>query len=108
AITLLLRARRPPCAAVFPYTTLFRSLELVEDGVKVNSICPGNFFDGPLWSDPNNGLFMQYLRSGKVPGARTIQDVKRSYESNVRSERHTSELQSRGKRVCRPLLEKKK
>ena len=26
--------------------------ELVEDGVKVNAICPGNFFDGPLWADP--------------------------------------------------------
>lgn len=59
------------------------ALELVEDGVKVNSICPGNFFDGPLWSDPNNGLFVQYLRSGKVPGAKTIVDVKRSYESKV-------------------------
>ena len=59
------------------------ALELVEDGVKVNSICPGNFFDGPLWSDPNNGLFVQYLRSGKVPGAKTIADVKKSYELKV-------------------------
>jgi NAD(P)-dependent dehydrogenase (short-subunit alcohol dehydrogenase family)/rhamnose utilization protein RhaD (predicted bifunctional aldolase and dehydrogenase) len=59
------------------------ALELVEDGVKVNAICPGNFFDGPLWSDPTNGLFAQYLRSGKVPGAKTIEDVKRSYESKV-------------------------
>jgi len=59
------------------------ALELVEDGIKVNSICPGNFFDGPLWSDPDNGLFAQYLRSGKVPGAKTIQDVKKAYESKV-------------------------
>lgn len=59
------------------------AMELVEDGVKVNSICPGNFFDGPLWSDPNNGLFVQYLRTGKVPGAQTIEDVKRFYESKV-------------------------
>lgn len=59
------------------------ALELVEDGIKVNSICPGNFFDGPLWSDPNNGLFVQYLRSGKVPGATTIADVKAFYESKV-------------------------
>ncbi len=59
------------------------ALELVEDGIKVNSICPGNFFDGPLWSDPQNGLFAQYLRSGKVPGAKTIEDVKKSYESKV-------------------------
>jgi rhamnose utilization protein RhaD (predicted bifunctional aldolase and dehydrogenase)/NAD(P)-dependent dehydrogenase (short-subunit alcohol dehydrogenase family) len=59
------------------------AMELIEDGVKVNSICPGNFFDGPLWSDPNNGLFVQYLRTGKVPGAKTIEDVKRSYEAKV-------------------------
>ena len=59
------------------------AMELVEDGIKVNSICPGNFFDGPLWSDPNNGLFAQYLRSGKVPGAKTMADVKRAYESRV-------------------------
>jgi len=59
------------------------ALELVEDGIKVNSVCPGNFFDGPLWSDPINGLFVQYLKTGKVPGAKTIEDVKRSYESKV-------------------------
>ncbi len=59
------------------------ALELVADGIKVNAICPGNFFDGPLWSDPRNGLFAQYLRSGKVPGARTIADVKRFYEAKV-------------------------
>ena len=59
------------------------AMELVEDGIKVNSICPGNFFDGPLWSDPDNGLFVQYLRSGKVPGAKTVADVKRAYESRV-------------------------
>lgn len=59
------------------------ALELVEDGIKVNAICPGNFFDGPLWSDPENGLFAQYLRTGKVPGAQTIADVKKAYENKV-------------------------
>ncbi len=59
------------------------ALELVEDGIKVNAICPGNFFDGPLWSDPENGLCAQYLRSGKVPGAKTIADVRRFYEAKV-------------------------
>ena len=59
------------------------ALELVEDGIKVNSICPGNFFDGPLWSDPENGLFVQYLRAGKVSGAKTIEDVRQFYESRV-------------------------
>jgi sorbitol-6-phosphate 2-dehydrogenase len=59
------------------------ALELLEDGIKVNAICPGNYFDGPLWSDPKNGLFVQYLRDGKVPGAKTIGDVRRYYESRV-------------------------
>ncbi|MCY2928532.1 MAG: SDR family NAD(P)-dependent oxidoreductase [Planctomycetota bacterium] len=59
------------------------AMELIEDGVKVNSICPGNFFDGPLWSDPKNGLFVQYLTAGKVPGAKTIADVRRFYEEKV-------------------------
>ena len=59
------------------------ALELVDYRVKVNAICPGNFFDGPLWSDPENGLFVQYLRSGKVPGATTVEEVKASYESKV-------------------------
>jgi rhamnose utilization protein RhaD (predicted bifunctional aldolase and dehydrogenase)/NAD(P)-dependent dehydrogenase (short-subunit alcohol dehydrogenase family) len=59
------------------------ALELIEDGIKVNSICPGNFFDGPLWSDPDNGLFVQYLRTGKVPGAKEVSDVRRFYEQKV-------------------------
>jgi len=59
------------------------ALELIDDNIKVNSICPGNFFEGPLWSDPDKGLFVQYLRTGKVPGAKTIKDVKRFYESKV-------------------------
>ncbi|MDR1440473.1 MAG: SDR family NAD(P)-dependent oxidoreductase, partial [Clostridiales bacterium] len=48
------------------------ALELVPFNIKVNSICPGNFFDGPLWSDPERGLFVQYLNAGKVPGAKTV------------------------------------
>jgi len=59
------------------------AMELVEDGIKVNSICPGNFYDGPLWAHPEKGLFRQYLDSGKVPGAKTFEDVKRFYEAKV-------------------------
>jgi rhamnose utilization protein RhaD (predicted bifunctional aldolase and dehydrogenase)/NAD(P)-dependent dehydrogenase (short-subunit alcohol dehydrogenase family) len=59
------------------------ALELVGDGIKVNAICPGNFLEGPLWSDPEKGLFVQYLREGKVPGAKTIDDVRRFYEAKV-------------------------
>ncbi len=59
------------------------ALELVEYNIKVNSICPGNFYDGPLWSDPEKGLFVQYLKAGKVPGAKTAEDVKKFYESKT-------------------------
>jgi rhamnose utilization protein RhaD (predicted bifunctional aldolase and dehydrogenase)/NAD(P)-dependent dehydrogenase (short-subunit alcohol dehydrogenase family) len=59
------------------------ALELAPDRIKVNSICPGNFYEGPLWSDPENGLFVQYLNAGKVPGAKTIDDVKAFYLTQV-------------------------
>jgi len=59
------------------------ALELIPYRIKVNSICPGNFFEGPLWSDPRKGLFVQYLQAGKVPGAKTIEDVKAFYEQQV-------------------------
>ncbi|HET6413382.1 MAG TPA: SDR family NAD(P)-dependent oxidoreductase [Anaeromyxobacter sp.] len=59
------------------------ALELLEDGIKVNSICPGNFFEGPLWSDPKTGLFVQFLEAGKVKGAKTALEVKRFYEAKI-------------------------
>lgn len=59
------------------------ALELAPDRIKVNAICPGNFYEGPLWSDSDNGLFVQYLRAGKVPGAKTIEDVRAFYLSKV-------------------------
>lgn len=59
------------------------AMELMPSRIKVNSICPGNFFDGPLWSDPDKGLFVQYLKAGKVKGAKTIEDVKAFYEAQV-------------------------
>ncbi len=59
------------------------ALELAPFRIKVNAVCPGNFYEGPLWSDPGNGLFVQYLRTGKVPGAKTIDDVRKFYEEQV-------------------------
>jgi len=59
------------------------AMELAEYGIKVNAVCPGNFLDGPLWSDPKRGLFKQYLDSGKVKGATSIEDVRKFYESKV-------------------------
>ena len=59
------------------------ALELCTSNIKVNAICPGNYLDGPLWSDPEKGLFVQYLQAGKVPGAKTVDDVRRFYEAKV-------------------------
>ena len=59
------------------------AMELASQHIKVNAVCPGNFFEGPLWSDPEKGLFVQYLKTGKVPGAKTVEDVQRFYEEKV-------------------------
>jgi sorbitol-6-phosphate 2-dehydrogenase len=75
------------------------ALELIEHGIKVNAVCPGNFFEGPLWSDPEQGLFVQYLHAGKVPGAQSVEDVKRFYEAKVPMSRG-----ARGSDVARALL----
>ena len=75
------------------------ALELVEYGIKVNAVCPGNFFDGPLWSDPDSGLFVQYLRAGKVPGAASVADVRDAYEAKVPMGRGC-----RGEDVLRAIL----
>ena len=59
------------------------ALELAPYGIKVNAVCPGNYLNGPLWSDPEKGLFVQYLKAGKVPGATTVEEVRAYYESKV-------------------------
>ncbi len=59
------------------------ALELMPFNIKVNAICPGNFFDGPLWSDPEKGLFVQYLKAEKIPGATNLEDVRKYYEAQV-------------------------
>ncbi len=59
------------------------ALELAPFRIKVNSVCPGNFYEGPLWSNPENGLFLQYLHAGKVPGAKTVEDVRAYYMAQV-------------------------
>ena len=59
------------------------ALELCPYNIKVNAICPGNYLDGPLWSDPERGLFVQYLHAGKVPGATCVEDVRKYYMSKV-------------------------
>ncbi len=66
------------------------ALELAPHRIKVNSVCPGNFYDGPLWSDSVEGLFVQYLAAGKVPGATTVEDVRRHYMAQVPMGKGTS------------------
>ena len=66
------------------------ALELAPFRIKVNSVCPGNYYEGPLWSNPENGLFIQYLQTGKVPGAKTIDDVRKFYMNQVPMGKGTS------------------
>jgi NAD(P)-dependent dehydrogenase (short-subunit alcohol dehydrogenase family)/rhamnose utilization protein RhaD (predicted bifunctional aldolase and dehydrogenase) len=66
------------------------ALELAPFRIKVNAICPGNFYEGPLWSDPANGLFVQYLKAKKVPGAKTVEDVRKFYLSQAPMGKGTS------------------
>jgi len=59
------------------------ALEMAAYGVRCNAVCPGNFLDGSLWMDPEKGLFRQYLEAGKVPGAQSIEDVRKVYVDQV-------------------------
>src|SRR3989442_9614270 len=80
--------RRPPRSTLFPYTTLFRSVAL--------PAMPANF------NEPLSALTV--VRPSAT-------EMRPSYQENwrrMRSEEHTSELQSRPHLVCRLLLEKKK
>src|SRR2546425_4229601 len=75
--------RRPPRSTLFPYTTLFRSAV----GERLGLNLPGSKLGPPVGSAANGG---------------------RKKKSGLRSEEHTSELQSLAYLVCRLLLEKKK
>ena len=59
------------------------ALEMAPHGIRCNAICPGNLLDSPLWTDPAKGLFVQYLNAGKVPGAKTVADVRQAYVNQV-------------------------
>ena len=66
------------------------ALEMAPFNIRCNAICPGNLLESPLWTDPNKGLFIQYLRAGKVPGAKTIEDVCQAYVNQVPMKRGCS------------------
>src|SRR5258707_11301966 len=82
--------RRPPRSTLFPYTTLFRSLAL----------CDRGWAQQPV---DNNSAVSPLVRVLEAKGILTADEV-----VQIRSEEHTSELQSRQYLVCRLLLEKKK
>src|SRR5256886_12508181 len=99
--------RRPPRSTLFPYTTLFRSLRSV-GGDHADRTDP----DLPVDSDARR--FVVRVFDGQVPFSstrkkkRTPAARESAFRSPVRSEEHTSELQSQSNLVCRLLLEKKK
>lgn len=59
------------------------ALEMAPHGIRCNAICPGNLLDSPLWTDPEKGLLVQYLKAGKVPGAKTLEEVRQFYLNQV-------------------------
>src|SRR3712207_8640184 len=89
--------RRPPRSTLFPYTTLFRSQGRLLRGPGLRAAV----LRGVVVPDVPQGS----LRAGRAnhAGAAHLGPGRR-----VRSEEHTSELQSRQYLVCRLLLEKKK
>src|SRR2546422_6290666 len=94
--------RRPPRSTLFPYTTLFRSFIVEEEmvkGVKVDSVI------FKILSDIFRHLVQIVTRLPQL-GIEIWRGAGRY--PKVRSEEHTSELQSRLHLVCRLLLEKKK
>ena len=66
------------------------ALEMAPFNIRCNAICPGNLLESPLWTDPDKGLFVQYLRAGKVAGAKSIEDVRQAYINQVPMKRGCS------------------
>src|SRR3712207_7946119 len=95
--------RRPPRSTLFPYTTLFRSVAVVEAHVRAELELPDGRLDrAPLHREAGD------LARLRVGVHQAVEDHVRDRVVGRRSEEHTSELQSRQYLVCRLLLEKKK
>src|SRR5438445_9318583 len=100
--------RRSPSSTLFPYTTLFRS-----PIVYPSSLIPEQWLAlyglNPM-SSVVEGFRWALLGTGSKPGPMLIASASAAFAvliSGLRSEEHTSELQSRQYLVCRLLLEKK-
>src|SRR2546425_7240151 len=90
--------RRPPRSTLFPYTTLFRSVAFADIGGWDTHVAQGN----------ERGQLANRLRELAAGLAAFTRDLGDRMADVVRSEEHTSELQSLAYLVCRLLLEKKK
>src|SRR3712207_7885294 len=91
--------RRPPRSTLFPYTTLFRSYGRVPPATGVAS---------RVWVRHGEDLILARQVSGRGPAMELAGLTIHARDHGIRSEEHTSELQSRQYLVCRLLLEKKK
>src|SRR3712207_8360243 len=100
-----LMIRRPPRSTLFPYTTLFRSYAGLLTDHKIASPCVLVVDDNAAFADSFSMLLESMGQNVAVvpDGAYAVNTVQ-----SIRSEEHTSELQSRQYLVCRLLLEKKK
>src|SRR3712207_7493811 len=92
--------RRPPRSTLFPYTTLFRSPPTADPDVVLVVL------DAPPGAAEEGGV--EVLEDVVLDGGVDVVDDDDVVDGLVRSEEHTSELQSRQYLVCRLLLEKKK
>src|SRR5687768_17676440 len=93
--------RRPPRSTLFPYTTLFRSGRRLGEGL-LNAVLPPHCLTCDAEVDHQGAL------CAACYGTLSFVTAPLCARCGVRSEEHTSELQSRLHLVCRLLLEKKK
>src|SRR3712207_8139749 len=97
--------RRPPRSTLFPYTTLFRSTRWA---LSAASACAGSC-PGGIRSDSFAVARGVMVLDARATGGASIPITDSAgLVHRLRSEEHTSELQSRQYLVCRLLLEKKK
>src|SRR3712207_6914166 len=96
--------RRPPRSTLFPYTTLFRSGDTGGPSANDWQITPREIQHS---SSTSSNWAYTMLKEMRPPVLR-MEAQQRQTAMNIRSEEHTSELQSRQYLVCRLLLEKKK
>src|SRR2546425_9132117 len=98
-----LMIRRPPRSTLFPYTTLFRSAMISQDGANTVLVTTGF-----LGSYGGIQAVERLLHRTLVERAISTGGTHQTCSLRDRSEEHTSELQSLAYLVCRLLLEKKK